>query len=186
MKFLPNGAWVYLLFDVERLLLSLGKEMGSKEDQQGLKWTYTDDELADIQASGEQWRNMPDEIRLFRKKVLEDMGRFDLEDISLLMSALVHPGYHSLKWIRSTPRRSAIKMFLKEMCSKSGVEFSDTQYSRQLFDLTNIETPTVWPFDLQVDARDKRPKFRHQFIDELMNNSDSDDHEDVAPDDNQV
>jgi hypothetical protein len=151
--------------------------MGTVEEQKGLKWEYTPHEQHNIELSGELWRIMPAEILMCRDRILEDMKRFDLEDITLLMGALVHPGYNSLEWVQPSARCGAIKTFLKEMCEKSGVAWSTQYYSPVNFELNNIENEAFIPVDIDI-VPSKLPKFRKQAID-IINNSDENNVEEV-------
>lgn len=81
---------------------------------------------------------MPDIVKFFRAKVLQDMERFKLDDITLLLAAIVHPGYNSLDWVSSSKRKETIRVSLKEMATNAGLQPSMTSFDWGLFELSNI------------------------------------------------
>lgn len=83
-----------------------------------------------------RWNQMPTVVRQFRDSVLLDMSRFDLEDTTLVYSALCHPGFKHFDWVTDDDSRMILlKGFLRELSIHEHVDFEDEQFNPALYSM---------------------------------------------------
>ena len=85
-----------------------------------------------------RWSDMPPIIQRFRNAVLGDMDRFNLDDSTLIYSAICHPGFKHFEWIREDETRyDLLRGFLIELCNHECVEFDENQFDPNMYAMAN-------------------------------------------------
>lgn len=74
------------------------------------------------------WSELPDSVQYCRDEILEGLKRFDLEDVTLINSAICHPSFKGLSWITEAKQKKFYRTFMKKVCTLNNVHFNSSLY----------------------------------------------------------